>query len=340
MTRNWLNVTEKTIAAAGLVALLGNCNKPADQDGGAGGTQQSSVSAEKDANKKNQPHEVAIEIFGNKYDHTTSGKTRLCDDLQAKLKEAVAIYNQLQGHLRNQDLDAFTKDYQKSQEIMGALLSVYSEPFTKYFEADKGPGQQFLEIHFSLLKTGIEKHVEVRAPFGILFANLTENITNPKAYSGLEHCCADPKASSFAAKLKSFGTNYTQEQRGGTSPVGSWKLTVVFDDKKLKAMKGGEKEHLPDGEFVTLQYSEPLDSFSFFYTKRTKPNDRGNTKLTEREFRIVDLGEHGVLSGTDARLNGVHPDQIAGVNGEYKSLLKRTLNVVEIRYGGKYIKYR
>ncbi len=138
--------------------------------------------------------------------------------------------------------------------------------------------------------------------------------------------------------LKLFGTNYTKKRRGGTSPVGSWKLAVVFDDERLKAMKSGEQERLPVGEFVELKYDEPSDTFTFCYTKRTKPIGHGNTIITEREFQVVDIGIHGILSGSDARLNGVHPDKLTVVNGEYRDLLQRTLAIVETRYEGKFIR--
>ncbi len=351
MSRNWLGVAGRTVAAAGLVALLNGCNGTAVQDGDAGATPQTAALTSDDDAQKPKPG--TIEIFGKRYNSTIVDLTQLLNDLQAKLDESIAIDKQLQGHLRNRDVEAFLRDYQRSQQIVEDLVLVHSEPFAQHFAASlqveagrkltlkdsaKEVSQPFLNgADFFGLKDQVRNYVEARLPFAILYADITQNPTKQEQYAGLEYCCLDPEAQTVVAKLKSFGTNYTKEQRRGTSPVGSWKLMVVFDDERLKAMKSGEKERLPAGEFVELKYDEPSDMFSFCYTKRTKPNGSGNTTFAERKFQIVDLLGDGVLSGTDARLNGVHPDQIPAVNWEYKGLLQKTLTVVETRYPGKFI---
>ena len=338
----------RTMAILSLVGSLAGCDGYFGIHGGK------SKAGEEDSAKKpsKQNHEFLISAFGTEFDTSDEDVGELLQVLQGKAIEAAASHTLLWKHLSTGNVDGFVREYERSQKIIDTLSHIYASGIDQYLRFalqdahEMAEGAHPLDVETSgpmrmLVKAGLfkdakislRKFVEAREPLATLHKNVTESGFGAEVYAGLEGCCTDAEATELAGKLQSFGGNYTN--RKGINSGASWELGVVFDDETLKAIREGDRREDHAGKFAQMGYNEQTGLFSFRYMHQKKSG--GNVLSERRIFEVFDFGEHGALDGTDARLNGIHPDKLAGVNREYKELIGETLGVVKERYKGEFI---
>ncbi len=343
-----LDVVGRTIAILSLVGSLAGC------DGYFGVHDGKSKGGEEDsAEKPSKPnHEFLISAFGTEFDTSDEDVGELLQVLQGKAIEAASSHTLLWKHLSKGNVEGFVREYERSQKIIDTISHIYSSGIDRYLsfalqDAHKktdGVNPAVLDPSaplrilvkkglFADAKISLRKFIDARVPLATLHDNVTKSGFGAEIYTRLEDCCTDAEATALAGKLQSFGRNYLKDK--GKYLEGSWELGVVFDDETLKAIREGDRHQDHAGKFAQMGYNEQTGLFSFQYMDQKK-ND-GNVLSEERKFEVFDFREHGVLDGTDARLNGIHPDKLAGVNRKYKELVGKTLDVVKTRYKGEFI---